>query len=163
MPDTSALIEGEYFNEVDWATLATPAGSPVRLVVPVLVVEEMDKLKAFDKGSQRDRARKVLRDLRHLLTAVPPGQPAVLRKNVTIEVFIDDDWHERLLNHDGEIIDQAVQVHRLTGRPVTIACLDLSMELRARLRGVDTMIIPGKRDMQSSASAPNGQPTPTTP
>src|SRR6266567_6693194 len=43
VPDTSAFLEGEYFTEFDWQALAGIASTePVRLVVPVLVMEELD-------------------------------------------------------------------------------------------------------------------------
>jgi rRNA-processing protein FCF1 len=144
VPDTSAFIQGLYFTDYEWARELGVRPLPVRLVVPTLVIEELEKLRSFDRGSARNRARSVLRDLRRLLVSVPAGQAVRLRDNVTIEALVDDDRHIRLENNDGEIIDQAVQVQALTGRDVTIVSLDLPMELRSRLRGVQVVTMPEK-------------------
>jgi hypothetical protein len=154
MPDTSVFLEGQYFKDVDWATAAAPLGTPTRIIVAGLVIEELEKIKTFERGNRQGRARQVLKDLRELLID-KPDRPAQFRPGVTIEVFLDDDWHERMLNNDGEIIDQAVQVQRLTGRMVAIACLDLPMELRARLRGLLTMTVPGKADAHTTVAGTN--------
>ena len=46
VPDTSAFVEGVYFTDLNWQDLADiDPRKPVRLVVPVLVVEELDQLK----------------------------------------------------------------------------------------------------------------------
>jgi len=82
---------------------------------------------------------------------VKPGEAVRLRDNVTIEALIDEDRHQRLANHDGEIIDQAVQVQALAGQSVTIVCLDLPMELRARLRGVKAVSMPEKDEAKETA------------
>ena len=103
--DTSALVRGVWFEDFDWPTELglTPA---VRIVIPILVVEELDMLKDRERTSKGgDRARRVVKRLRELCGAVPPGHPASLptRPNVTIEVLLDDDWHARRPNNDGEI------------------------------------------------------------
>ena len=139
VPDTSAFIERRDFKELDWAGLDIRP-LPVRLVVPVLVIEQLERVKDFDRGDKRHIARRVLKELREVFRDVKPGEAAELRKNVTIEALIDEDSHVRLENEDGEIIDQALQLHLLTGRTVTIAALDPSMELRTRLRGIDVVI-----------------------
>jgi hypothetical protein len=92
----------------------------------------------------------VLKDLRNVLTSVAKGEVAQLRKNVTIEALLDEDKHRRLENHDGEIIDQAVQVQALTGRKVRIVSLDLPLELRARLRDVEVLPMPAKDEMTTA-------------
>jgi hypothetical protein len=43
---------------------------------------------------------------------------------VTIEALLDGGWHQRMPNNDGEIIDQAVGLKELTGRPVILAACD---------------------------------------
>ena len=39
------------------------------------------------------------------------------RADVTIEVLLDDGWHRRMPNNDGEIIDEALSAREITGRP----------------------------------------------
>jgi len=90
VPDTSAFIEGVYFTELNWQELAdVDQQEPLRLVVPILVVEELDELKRA-RDRTRDRARSVLRRLWELNSdgkqaAVIPGN-----RPVTVEVLTDD-------------------------------------------------------------------------
>ena len=141
--DTSALIEGVFFTEFDWHAL-DPAvrEGPIRLIVPSLVIEELDELKRRD-ARQKAQARKVLRTLWELHRP-RSAEPAPLpdRPNISAEVLLDGGWHQRQPNNDGEIIDQAVAVHELTGRPVLLAAGDYAMLYRAAPRGVTAVLMP---------------------
>src|SRR4029079_17449436 len=130
VPDTSAFIEGVYFKDVDWITMFG-LGPNVRVVVPIIVVEEIDKVRGFDRGKAQSRARQVTKDLRQLVRQVPSGLAAQLRPKVTIQAFPDDDWHQRHSNNDSEIIDQALLIQELTGKEVLLTCVDVAMEIRA--------------------------------
>jgi len=131
-------MEGVFFTEFDWHLLyPSLAGVPVRLVVPSVVTEELDELNRHRDGRQRDKARSMLTalwDLHH----VKPGAPASLprRPDVTIEVLLDDGWHQRMPNNDREIIDQAVQLYELSGQPVVLAACDYTQLYRAGLTAV---------------------------
>jgi hypothetical protein len=162
IPDTSALVEGVWFEDFDWPA-ALGLTSTVRIVVLILVVEELDKLKDSVRTSKAgDRARRVLRRLRALCGAVPPGHPAHLptRTNVTIEVLIDDDWHQRRPNNDGEIIDQALLVKAVTGQDVTLVCVDAAMEFRARQHGVTVLAMPIPDNAAPRRSEGEAMPSP---
>jgi hypothetical protein len=108
VPDTSAFLEGAYLTELDWQAVAGVAtGKLVRLVVPVLVIEELDEHKRSRDRIQR-RARSVLHQLwelngagASLVASLPGGRP------VTIEVLPDDSWHIRRPVNDQEIIERA--------------------------------------------------------
>lgn len=132
--DTSALIQGEWFEHYDWPA-ELDVGPVVRLVVPIVVIEELDDLKDRERRPRvRDRSRRLLRRFREL--GVPQG-PAPIRDDVTIEIFVDDDWHRRLSNNDGEIIEQAKLLEALTGRPARLVCIDAAMEVRGCRRGLN--------------------------
>jgi hypothetical protein len=151
VPDTSAFTRGEWFEDIDWPTMLG-VGPQVRLVVPILVVEELDGLKDRERTSKNgDRARRVVQRLRDLFADVPPGQPAHLPKctTVTIEILLDSDWHQRRPNHDGEIIDQALLVQDMTGHPVRLACVDAPMEFRARQHGLLVHAIPTPEEVRT--------------
>jgi hypothetical protein len=116
------------------------------------VVEELDALKNRERTSRAgDRARRVLRRLRALCGAVPPGHPAELpqRPGVTIEVLIDDDWHRRRPIGDAEIIDQALLVKTLTGQDVMLVCVDAAMAFRAREHGLTVVAMPTPDDVRA--------------
>lgn len=73
-----------------------------------------------------------------------PAEPAALpgRRGTTIEVLLDGDWHRRRPNNDGEIIDQAVAVKELTGRPVILAAGDYAQLYRAATAGLSAVLMP---------------------
>jgi hypothetical protein len=153
--DTSALVQGVWFEDFDWPSKLGLPGN-VRLVIPILVVEELDKLKDRSRTTRAgDRARRVARRLRELCAAVPPGHPAALpmRPTVSIEVLVDDEWHARRPNNDGEIIDQALLVRDLTGQEVRLVCVDAAMEFRARQHGLAVFAMPTPNDLQGSSNA----------
>jgi predicted ribonuclease YlaK len=129
------------------------------LVVPVLVVEELDRLKDRERASKAaDRSKRVLKRLRELCGAVSLGHPAPIptRVGTTIEVLVDDDWHERRPNNDDEIIHQVQYIGALTGKDVTLACVDAAMEFRARSRGVRALSMP----LADERVATGGEPEP---
>jgi uncharacterized protein with PIN domain len=152
--DTSALMEGIFFTEYDWHALdAALAGESVRLVVPILVIEEFDVLKRTRDRHQKADAKAVLRSL-WALHGTKPTFPASLPQaaDVTIEVYLDGDWHKRRDNNDGEIIDQALAVRELTGQQVILATCDYNQGYRAAAPGVETVFMP-RRDEQDEAAA----------
>jgi hypothetical protein len=141
VPDTSLFLEAAYFTELDWqAAAGVGAGDLVRVVVPVLVIEELDDHK---RGRDRvqGRARSVLRRLWELnggnaSQAVPlPGRP------VTVEVLTDDSWHVRRPVNDNEIIERALAVGEITGRDVILAAADYSMLYQASAAGLKTALV----------------------
>lgn len=148
VPDTSALVRGELYSDVDWNALVNTRGS-VRLVVPIFVVEEIDGIKDRERNSRAgDKARAVLRKLRDTCRTVEPGTPARVRDGVTVEVLLDGDRHDRLPNADAEIIDQALSVQSMVGHQVVFTCVDASMEFRARQRGLRVVEMPTPQDVR---------------
>ncbi len=128
--DTSGLVRGEWFEDVDWPA-QLDLGPQIRIVIPILVIEELDRLKDRERTTKvGERARKVIKCLRDLHAGVQPGLPASIpkRNNVTIEVLLDSDWHQRRPNNDGEIIDQALHIQEMTGQEVWLACVDAALE-----------------------------------
>ena len=143
--DTSVLMESKpYFTDLDWHS-ADPslAEGGIRLIVPILVVEELDDLLHDRDGERRRRARAATRSLREL-HGFKPTEPAALtaQPDVTIEVLLDGDWHQRRPNNDGEIIDQAVQVSDLTGQPVLLASCDTRQLYRGGAADLAVVLIP---------------------
>jgi rRNA-processing protein FCF1 len=149
VPDTSAFIQGVYFTDFDWSGGLGLSGR-IRIIVPIVVVEEIDKLKSFDRGRNRDRARSVSKRLREVMRTVPAGDAAALRSGVSIEVFIDDEWHQRRTNNDGEIIEQALTLRDLMDREILLVCVDAAMEFRAREHGLKVAAMPEPDDATST-------------
>ncbi|MGW1715413.1 PIN domain-containing protein [Streptomyces sp. NPDC002156] len=148
--DTSAFIQGEIFTDFAWPTKMGIKG-PVRLVVPIIVVEELDKLKDTGNTTAGDKARKVLKRLREKHRAAGQIFPAPVRDKVTIEVLLDDEGHQRLSIPDDEIIRQAIKIQQMVTGEVTLACVDASMEFRALAKGLKVFeVSPSPRAAQNT-------------
>jgi hypothetical protein len=148
MLDTSAFHEFDRFWLADWAR-ATEADPPyaegplhLRLMVPLLVVEELDAQKRHPNGKVREAARDILRHLRELPRLSTDSFADVLKlsERTTLEIMLDDPTHVRLPVNDAEIIDRAVNLRSLfpTERRVILVSSDLSMEFRAEGAGLET-------------------------
>lgn len=147
VPDTSAFIEGTYFTELAWHAIAgVTDAEAVRLVVPILVVEELDDHKRGRGDRVPRRARSVLRRLWELhasgtaQAAVIPGRP------VTVEVFGDGQWHVRRPVNDDEIIERAAAIGEITGQEVVLAAADYAMLYRAAAAGLKAAPVPRPDD-----------------
>ncbi|MDW8807589.1 PIN domain-containing protein [Streptomyces scabiei] len=149
--DTSAFIQGEIFTDFAWPTKMGIKGS-VRLVVPIIVVEQLDELKDTGHTTAGDKARKVLKRFREKHRAAGQVFPAPVRDKVTIEVLLDDDKHQRLPIADDEIIRQALKVQQMVPGDVMLACVDASMEFRALAKGLKVFEVPpSPRSIQSTS------------
>jgi hypothetical protein len=153
VPDTSVFLEGAYFTEMNWQAVAgVGAGDLVRLVIPILVMQELDEHK---RGRDRvqSRARSVLHRLWELhggnasnAAALPGSRP------VTVEVLTDDSWHTRRPVNDNEIIERSIAVSEVTGRDVILAAADYSMLYQASAAGLKTALV-ARPESAASAGA----------
>jgi PIN domain len=151
--DTSVLMEGQPFMSTEWRSLDPRlASGPVRLIVPILVVGELDDLLHDRDGDRKLRARRATRELIDL-HRWKPTEPAPLpgKPDVTIEVMLDDEWHQRRPDNDAEIIDQALQVHQLTGWALLASC-DPRQLYRAAAADLPVQLYP-RRDEPGPPSA----------
>lgn len=142
--DTSALMEGKSLVTFDWHSLEPSlAAVPIRLVVPILVIEELDDLLHDPNGDRRRKARAATRSLLEL-HKTRPTEPAALpdQPGVTIEVLLDGNWHYRRPNNDTEIIDQALMLRDLTGLNVVLVACDLRMLYRAGAADLPSLQMP---------------------
>jgi hypothetical protein len=81
---------------------------------------------------------------------------------VSMELLYDPPGHERLPINDDEIIDRAVAVQVLAGRPVTLLTYDTGMSTRGRNAGLKTIRLQEElgeepaRDQQGQGSGGRG-------
>lgn len=143
VPDTSAFIEGVYFDQFAWDTLdGAAAGELARLVVPILVIDELDDKKRDRNLRVSRRARSVLRRQWELRAASPADPAPIPGRNATIEVFLDDPWNVPLPKNDSEIVQQTLAIRDITGRHVLLATGDYGMMDRASAAGLKAALIP---------------------
>jgi PIN domain len=152
VPDTSAFIEGVYFDQFTWHSLdGLTQTEPVRLIIPILVIEELDAKKSDRNSRVSSRARSVLRRLWELHGS-DPAQPAVIPgRTATVEVFLDDDWHVRRPVNDDEIVERAVTIKEITGRSTLLASGDYKMLYRAVAAGLRAGIMSRPADGDAEA------------
>jgi predicted ribonuclease YlaK len=141
VPDTSGFLEGEYFTDLDWQGLAGAGTETVRLVIPVLVIEELDDHKR-GRDRQRELAVSVLRRPWELGGSAPERVARIPGRDVTAEVFLDGPWHTRRSVNDDEIIQQALSAGEITGRKPLLAAADYSMLYKAAAAGLDVVLVP---------------------
>ena len=148
--DTNVYLHHDlYFDKINWGELVGSRLDGVHLVVPLLVIDELDRQKRAQRGARvsatnpeevRTRARVTLRLVDELLApgAAVTIQPSMIpeRGQVTAEVLLDDIGHSRLADADSELVDRALVVQHLAQRQVTVVTFDLGMKMRAEAAGL---------------------------
>ena len=136
--DTNVLLHFMPPEQVDWTQVVDV--SQVRLVLPLRVVEELDKMKYTARDDLADRTRRLLGQLRAQLAATAGG-PTELRSNVTIEVPVDDEPRRRTLDADQEILDTCRELQS-GGGSVVLVTDDAGMTLRAAAQATAVIAMP---------------------
>lgn len=127
--DTNFWVEQvNSFDNTDWHEVVNNAEGPsapamqdeLRLVVPMLVIDELDSL--AHKSNLRPKVTGATRWLyKHLGNA--PARPALLtaatetRGAVTAQLVFEPHAHTRLPNNDDEIVETAVRLRDFLGHP----------------------------------------------
>ena len=145
--DTNVYLHHEdYFDEIAWNSVVPALAEGVHLIVPLVVVDELDRHKRTARNvtvsstsieQVRTRARLSLRRLDDLLP--DPAWLATVQPDrfpdagpVTVEFLLDDRRHVRLPDADTELVDRAVGLQDVSGRKVHIVTFDTGMSVRAR-------------------------------
>jgi hypothetical protein len=136
--DASAIVREGEFDTFDWPGWA--GTQRARLVIPILVVRELDDLKNFRKS---DKARPRLKKLMLYLGATARG-PAVLSATTSIELLMDPPRHVRLWNDDAEITRRAQYLAGRRGGPVRLVTGDYTMVFTARAAGIQADLTPAE-------------------
>lgn len=148
--DSSVYIQhASMLLDWDFQSLCGVREEPVHLLFPMAVIDELDGLKQDKDKHRRWRAGYTLAVLeRHLTTGV--GHAAIKEPDhsaiesggipsgrVSVEVLYDPPGHSRLPITDDEIVDRAVTVQLVAGRPVRLLTYDTGQAMRARAAGLD--------------------------
>lgn len=161
--DTNVFLHHDsFFEEVPWAEITDAGLEGVHLIIPLLVVDELDRHKRSQRGTKvsdsndeavRTRARRTLRRIDELLR---PGQSTLLQPGrlpdsgeVSAELLLDPPRHVRLPEPDAELVDIAVGVQQVAGRDPTLVTFDLGMKLRCRASRIPVVLL---SDNSSGAS-----------
>ena len=140
--DTHLLLHFLPPEQVDWKEIV--GVEPVRLFLPITVVDELDELKYTGKDRVRGKARSALANLERAVG--PGGMPGRVTDGVTIEVelALTDDPRDR--DADRSIISVCVELQQLAGTPNSVSLVtgDAGMRLRAPQRDVRVVAMPEK-------------------
>lgn len=153
------------FAQVPWEELA-PAGSErIQLVVPMLVIDELDNnktsgVKVHEDGKEtvRSRARTTLRELEARFESEGSFEMFQNRTVIEVRLAAEDARHVRLPHADNELVDVACTLRGLTEANVVLVSFDTGCRLRARTAGLDAVEPPRTRRMAATGhpDAPNG-------
>jgi hypothetical protein len=140
IPDTSVYIEHEdKLEALDFAALLPGwKDKTVRVIVPLIILDELDGLKRSGDARRRWRAGYTLAVMERAFES--PAYPGLLRQpsrdpergGVILDLLFDPPGHSRLPIADDEIIDRARAAQALAGTTVTLLTFDTSQAARAR-------------------------------
>ncbi|MEV8092506.1 PIN domain-containing protein [Streptomyces nigra] len=143
----------------------------IRLLFPIVVVDELDGLKEAGKQQARWRAPHTLGLLDEVLrggtfgvwrpeTSFDSGEP---RGRVAMEIVLDQPGHVRLPIADDEIIDRAVTIQALAGREVRLLTCDTGQHTRGCTAGLKVTKVetkdPGPEPDWEALNKPSGNGT----
>jgi hypothetical protein len=140
--DTNVLMHYHRFDRVSWAEVLGISG-PVRLILPICVIDELDNKKYTGSDRMSRRASLAIAALREHSTGLRPGCVATLPDGTTAEVFLDEPGHVRKGNPDEELLSRSLLLKRVVGT-VTIVTGDLGMQLRADASGLAHAVMPDR-------------------
>ncbi|MEW2553684.1 PIN domain-containing protein [Streptomyces zhihengii] len=153
--DSSFYIQNEVkLKDVDLhEILGVPRWKIVRLLFPIVVVDELDTLKDASKSRARWRAGHTLGLLDGALHGTTHGvlrdgehspQDGETRGMVTVEIVLDPPGHVRLDRPDDEIIDRTMAIQGLAGRDVRLLTCDTGQHTRGRTAGLTVIKVATK-------------------
>ncbi len=128
--DTNDLLHGENFTKIPWRTLY---GKQSVVVLPHVVIDELDKKSYAQSDSVRRRARGVFLRLEGLLDALDESGSATLDDGTPFQVLADIPGHVRQPNCDDEVVARACELQQaVTPDNVLVITLDNGMRVRAK-------------------------------
>lgn len=134
--DTNVYLHSANFLGLDWAGLLHAAeGEPIHLLVPMLVVDELDRAK---RGNSRTAARAAIHWLDQTFAKAGSFDTSIAStsRRLTAHLLTDPSQHTRLSDADAELIDRCLALQLLVERKVNLLTFDVGMALRARSSGL---------------------------
>jgi hypothetical protein len=145
--DTHVLLHYQPPDQVVWPEVV--GSSPVRLVIPLRVVEELDLKKWGANERLSARARDLLPRL--LKTLGPGGAPGGLRDDVTVEVPVPTRPRLRPVDADEEVLTTCEEIRALSGQDAVLVTGDASMTIRAEASGITVRAMPERYERKKTS------------
>jgi hypothetical protein len=152
--DTNVFVHFDPFREeIDQAkwceVVQMPKGAEFRLIVPVVVLDELDRRAHSGDRNVNRRARAALSHLDPFVDDLLTTEPKVIRPGacwMTVEILPDAPSHQRQADADTELLDRAEFLFQITGQKVRLVTADRGMRVRGTVldqlhtRGVVRMV-----------------------
>jgi hypothetical protein len=140
VPDTSMFLDPDRgFPDIDWRQVVDNQQSPLRVVVPLAVIDELDRLKRQGNSTTANRAKAAIR---WLCGTLPLRLDARTRLDVPYDASIEvltEATPRRLVDADLSIIGTTRQLATISGTLAVLVTRDLGMVLRARAGDVQVI------------------------
>ena len=137
--DTNVYLHFRLFSDLTWSSALGIPG-PVRIILPMVVLQELDQQKNVGRKPVNQQARRVLRTLQELLEGHGRG-PVAIGDQQTMEVARDVPGHVPHPVPDEELLDRAEALEGRPGGQLFVVTGDLSMRIQAEVRNLRTMMI----------------------
>ncbi len=150
--DTNVYVEHEDpLASYDWRRIVGAGARGLHLVVPTIVIDELDRLKRHNRRKVRSQARQKLRTLEEQLLENPLGVAELRPEHdsvgaVTVELLLDDPEHVRLPDADDELVDRAQTLSVIAGRDVHFVTGDHGVLFRGAVAGLVVHHLPTPGD-----------------
>lgn len=142
VPDTNIFLHRQRYDQIDWSKEL--GGPPVRLVVPEIVVDELDE-KSYKSSLLSRRANEVLKSLRRTQVRHAAMVPVEVRAKTELQFLMDPEGHQRRSNADDEFLARAKHLGNIVGDSrLFVATGDLGMQLRAENRRLKVLSLEDK-------------------
>ena len=145
--------------------MGLPADEEIRLLFPIVVVDELDRLKESGGAHPRWRAGHTLGRLDEVITSgttgilhhQAPGEGQSIIGRVTAEIVLDQPGHIREPIPDDEIIDRAAMIRDIAGRDVRLLTCDTGQATRGRVVGLKVTKLPSNAGTGDEPSRHSGE------
>lgn len=166
--DTSMFFRHpDKLAEVDFRAITKVYQGTVNLMIPMAVIDELDRLKESRDRHVRWRAGHTLGLIDSLFQTKKPfavfhkadfsrtTEGELPRPEVTVEILFDPPGHIRLPDVDDEIIDRALAVQPLAASPVKLFTYDTGQSTRARNLdlAVEKLTLPAEPEPEGAAKS----------
>jgi hypothetical protein len=142
--DTNVLMHAYALDEISWKkNLKIARDETLRIMVPLAVVDELDRKKFEGGPSQLKKANDAIRSLRALRGDAGPDIPSIRNAKdgtvFTLEIPRDDIGRKRSTVTDDEVRDFALFAEQIIGRPAKVIMWDMGAELRCKRSDLDVV------------------------
>jgi rRNA-processing protein FCF1 len=132
--DTNALALMQPPWQLPWSALI--GAQNVRVLLPLRVIEELDKRKYSERGKISEVARDLLPQIEKRLTE-NNGTKVIVNDHLTIEVPILPGSRDRTLHADEEILRLCEDIKQFGNEHITLVTDDTPMRIQARARSLN--------------------------